>query len=313
MKAKICVTSIVICFGISVFTLKAQVIPNFNFENWTNGANSAPDGWIDNGNNHLGFYPATQTTDKYFGLYAVRIESNVNATDTSKGNISTIRPNGLDGFGPSFPIASRYNNLKGFYKYASFNGDSAQMIVFLTKTGFIGPWQNLLAFGQKNLGAAATFTPFSVGYMESSPNFFYNDNVLIPDSGFINLSAFKSIDGSAHDLRPLGNSILIVDALNFDTYFSGINESVDIAENFVLYPNINNGIFDIKFETSGIDYTTIKIYDMNAKEIMNLFSGNLNTGIHDIHYNIQDLENGNYLFVLASDKGYKATKFVIQK
>ncbi len=295
------------------YAVNAQVIPNYSFETWSNGSNSAPDGWSQIGSNHAGFYPTTQTTDKYLGIYAVKIESKITSTDTTKGEIFTTRPGGLEGFGPAFPIATRYNNLKGYYKYTPLNGDSAQIIVFLTKTGFVGPWGNLLAWGQKNLGAAATYTPFSVGYLDSLSGFVYNDNILIPDSGYINIAAFKGIVGAGYDMNPLGNSILIADALNFDSYITGIKENIDITENFILFPNVNNGAFDVTFNTSRNEFTTIKIYDMDGKEIMELFSGVMSSGNHTFHYCLPDLNSGNYLYMVSSEKGYRTEKFCIQR
>lgn len=147
-------------------------IPNYSFENWENGALSAPDGWEDQGSHHTGFYPVTQTTNSYLGMYAIRVENKITTSDTTLGEISTTRPNNEGGFGPAFPIETRYDNLKGYYQYDPLNGDSAQIIVYITKTGLTGEFGNLLAFGQKNMGSAATYTPFSVGYLETSPNFF---------------------------------------------------------------------------------------------------------------------------------------------
>lgn len=294
-------------------SVTAQVIPNYNFENWVNGANAAPSGWSDKGSNHTGFYPVKQTTDKYLGTYAVKIENKIDATDTTKGEVWTTRPGGSEGFGPAFPIATRYDNLKGFYKFTPLNGDSAQIFVFITKTGYVGPWQNLLAFGQANLGAALTYTPFSVGYLDSLPNFYYNDNIIVPDSGFIDILAFKAIDGANHDIPPLGNSILIVDALNFNTYLTGMDENMDITSDFKLFPSMNDGTFIVNFKTSENEFTTIKIYDLNGREIVNLFSGVLNADDHEFHYNIPELVNGNYLYVVSSGKGYRAEKICVQK
>jgi hypothetical protein len=294
-------------------SVNAQVIPNYNFESWINGPNSAPDGWEDLGSNHAGFYPASQTTDKYLGAYAVKIENKITVSDTTYGSINTTRPNGAEGFGPAFPVTVRYNNLKGFYKYTPLNGDSAQIIVYISKTGYVGTWGNLLAWGQKNMGAAATYTPFSVGYLDSLTNFMYNDNVIVPDSGYINIAAFKSIGGSMYNMKPLGNSILIVDALNFDTYLTGINENMDITTNFSLYPSLNSGNFTVNFNTSDNCFTTIKLYDLEGREIKNLFSGEMSTGNHEFHYTMPELNNGNYLYVVASGKGYRAEKLLIQK
>ncbi|MFC1732409.1 T9SS type A sorting domain-containing protein [candidate division KSB1 bacterium] len=57
----------------------------------------------------------------------------------------------------------------------------------------------------------------------------------------------------------------------------------------------------------------MKIYDMEGSEIMNLFSGSLSAGNHAFHYNIQELNNGNYLYVVASGKGYRSEKICLQK
>jgi len=311
MKIKILFSATLIMLFLC--SVNAQVIPNYNFETWTNGANSAPDGWTDRGINHVGFYPASQTTDHYFGAYAVRLENKVDGTDTTKGLIYTTRPNGQEGFGPAFPIATRYNNLKGFYKYSPLNGDSAEIIVYFTKAGYIGPWGDCLAWGQEVLGAAATYTPFSVGYLDSLANFAYMDNVLIPDSGYIELAAYKGIGTTMYDLPVLGNSIFIVDALNFDSYLTGINEDMDITTNFSLFPNVNSGIFTVNFTTSENDFTTIKIYDLEGREIKNLYSDILSAGNNEFHYTMPELNNGNYLYLVASGKGYRVEKFCIQK
>ncbi len=294
------------------FTTVAQ-IPNFSFENWTNGAYAPPDGWEDNGSNHPSFYPVTWTTNSYIGTYAVHIENKITATDTTDGDLSTTRPNNAGGFGPAFPIATRYDNLKGYYKYDPLNGDSAQIIVYITKTGYAGEWGDLIAFGQKNMGIATTYTPFSVGYLGTSPNFMYLDSLEVPDSAYINIAAFKGLGDSVSDLRPLGNSVLVVDALNFDSYLVGINDHMAITTNFKLFPNANNGSFDVIFETSENEYTTIRIYDMLGREIKNLFSGQLSAGIHSFHYSMPELNIGNYIYVVASGKGYSSEKICIQR
>lgn len=306
------ITIILTVLIVSTIKTNAQ-IPNYNFENWSNGANSAPDDWESKGSNHTGFYPVTQTTDNYLGTYAVRMENKITDTDTTKGEISTIRPTTAGGFGPAFPISIRYNNLKGFYKYNPLNGDSAQVIVFITKTGFAGPLGYMVAFGQNNLGVATTYTPFSVGYLNVSPNFLYLDSLEVPDSAFIFIAAYKMLCDSVSDLPPLGNSILYVDALNFDTYITGINEHMEITTNFKLFPTVINRTFNVSFQTLENDFITIKIYDMQGQEIMNLYNGNLSVGNHSFKYNVQELNNGNYIYVVASEKGYKAEKFIIQK
>jgi len=125
--------------------------------------------------------------------------------------------------------------------------------------------------------------------------------------------AYKTIGASSYDLNPLGNSILIVDALNFNTYLTGLDENMDITSDFKLFPNMNDGTFTVNFKTSENEFTTIKIYDLNGREIVNLFSGILNADNHEFHYNLPELTNGNYLYVVSSGKGYKAENICVQK
>lgn len=302
----------IMTFLITLSITAVAQIPNYSFENWSNGSNAPPDAWSGYDSNHSGFYPVTQTSDSYLGTFAVRLENRITDTDTTEGELWTTRPNNTEGFGPAFPITTRYNNLKGYYKYDPLNGDSAQISVFITKTGFAGAWGDLLAFGIKNMGIATTYTPFSVGSYES-PDFFYVDPIVVPDSAYINISAYRGLIDTISDQPPLGNSVLIVDALNFDTYLVGINEQLEITTNFKLFPTANNGTFDVSFEILENEYTTIKVYDMQGREIRKLYSGNLSAGYHSFHYSMPELNNGYYLYMVATGKGYRSEKICIQK
>lgn len=294
-----------------VLTQAYSQIPNKNFETWSNGADNPPNGWIDHGSPFLGFHPASQSTDKYLGNYAVKIETKISGSDTAKGVISTIRPGNKEGFGPSFPVNSRVLNLKGYYKYYPQNGDSAMIIVFLTKTGYVGTWGNMLGWGHDLLGAASTYTPFSIGYLDSA-NFIYMA-AGTPDSGYLEISTFKQFSESSENLKPRGNSLMYVDALNFDSYLSGsIKETLIITENFKLYPNvISKGIINVEFETKTTDYTTIRIFDLNGKEVKSFYKGELNSGKHNFYYNISDISDGNYLFLISTPNGYKAEQICV--
>lgn len=295
---------------VTAISANAQVIPNYNFENWSNGANSAPDGWTGLPGGYLsGFYEVTQSTDHFLGSYSVRLENKVTVTDTIAGRMITAIDNN-HAWKPAFPVNFRYSTLKGFYKFIPQNGDSAMVVAQLFKTGYANSYGygSMLGGGVGMMGAASVFTPFS------SQAFSYDNGTVIPDSAFIALVAYKLFDPILGiSLMPKGNSVLYVDALNFDTYLTGISEPLDITSNFKLFPNVTDGNFDVRFETSENEYTTIKIYDMEGREIRNLFSGSLNSGNHEFHYSMQELNNGNYLYVVASGKGYRAEKLLIQK
>lgn len=309
MKQKL-ILSTLICILTS--TIVSAQIPNSNFEKWTKGANHAPDGWRDNGSKTSGFYPASQSTDFYQGKFAVKVETKISGSDTTKGMVRTERPDSNEeGFGPAFPISKRVQNLKGYYKYSPKNGDSAQIIAFITKTGYKNTqWGgSLLAWGSKQLPAASTYTPFSIGYENYSSSFIYWDSTKVPDSAFIELLSYKGI-GSKGSLPPLGNSVLYVDALNFDSYLTDANEHM-LTPDFKLFPTNSNGDIDVVFSTLESKYTNINIYDLDGKEICSLLSKNLPSGRHTFHYNLKALNSGSYLFMISTERGYRVEKFFI--
>ncbi|MFN0201981.1 MAG: T9SS type A sorting domain-containing protein [Bacteroidia bacterium] len=273
-------------FIVAVTTATAQ-IPNAGFENWSAGANAAPDGWVD-----FGFSVATvsRSTDKYLGSYAIKVENKVTAADTTEG-LAYCMP---------YPVATRYTALTGYYKYTPLNGDTALVLGSLTKAGYVntGGDANVLGVAGVECLAAATYTPFSVAFDYDAPT-------LVPDSGSILIFAAS---GGAK-----GNSVLLVDALNYNT-FTSIDEALDITQDFALYPNpISDGNFEVRFSTMEEDFVTVRIFDMNAKEVMNLFSGTMPAGKHEYRYNLSTLNSGNYLYMVSSGKGFRVEKICIQK
>lgn len=286
------ILSILMIVVVATITASAQ-IPNAGFESWGAGANAAPDGWIDVG---LVLPPSQATvsrsTDKYLGSYAVKVENKVTAT-TAKGGW----------LGASFPTATRYTALTGYYKFAPVGGDVAQLQAALNKMGYVNsqnPNSKAVASIYETLSAAATYTPFSYPFNYDSPT-------VMPDTAVISFFSY----GFPFD--PMGNSVLLVDGLNYDT-FTNVDKAVDIAQDFALYPNpISDGNFDVSFNTMEEDFVTIRIFDMNAKEIISLFSGTMPAGKHNYHYSLPTLSNGNYLFMVSSAQGFRVEKICIQK
>ena len=293
--------------------LHAQVIPNYNFENWSLGPDSSPDYWNAHGSNIPGYVSVTRSTQHANGQYSVRLENKITVTDTAAGVVDSKRPNGQEGLGSAFPVNIRYTSLKGYYKYAPMNGDSAQVFAALFKSGYVNSqtWGNLVAFAFVQLPASATFIPFTTG------SFAYdNANTVLPDSAWVGIHAFREIDvyaSSPGKLPVLGNSVMYADALNFDTFISGVESNKSITSNFKLFPTINKGNFQVNFETEKPAYSTMILYDLEGRELKRFFSGNLDSGIHSFSYSVNDLSNGTYMFMLSSVSGYRVEKIQIQK
>ncbi len=295
---------------VGMIGLRAQEIPGYNFENWSLGDTLGPDGWQCHANNFNGFNAVTKSTDHCEGSFSVKLAIQITpGVDTIVGNLESKQAGGQEGLNPAFPVTMAHTSITGYYKYTSVAGDSAQIFAPLFKTGYNNPlgYGNILAMAAGVAGSVPTFTPFSL-------NFGYFD-VQVPDSGYISLSPFKEIDiANGSKLPAHGNSVLYVDALNYDTYITtGINDKADITTNFSLYPRAGNGHLQVRFETANTDFTTIKVYDLAAREIKGLYSGELNSGMQSFNFNLTDVPNGNYLFVVATDKGYRVEKFSVVK
>jgi len=284
---------------------KAQ-IPNSSFETWSNGPNSVPDGWRSGSN------VVQRSTDHFSGNYSAMITTSINGTDTARGQMETGTVTDTNGNPkPAFPVSQRHTSFKGYYKYNPVNGDSANLGCMLFKNGYSsgypGALPGMLGFAFQTFGGSvSTFTPFSI-------DFGYFDNTLVPDSGWAILSAYVFYRGTNTNLRPLGNSVLYVDAVSFDTYATGIQQVNDITNSFKLMPNANNGKFQIQYDLKDAGFTTLKIYDMNGHELRNLGSGNFVSGHYTQDCDATELAKGNYLIVLSGENGFHSEELVIAR
>jgi hypothetical protein len=169
--------------------------------------------------------------------------------------------------------------------------------------------------GWCTLGAASVFTPFST-------TDFYNDSVFsgAPDSAYIDIAAYKELNFSTGTKIPYpvkGNSVLFIDALNFDTYLGATGtlpggQNLQITRNFRLVMFADKNIFLAQFETFTTDYATVKIFDMAGRQCTCLFDGTMSAGTHEMKFDSRALGRGTYLFVIASAKGYTAEKLTVQ-
>lgn len=289
---------------LGILAVRAQ-IPNSGFEIWSNGPNSDPDGW------HSGNNAVQQSTDHVLGNYSAKVASVISGIDTTRGQMETgLASDTSGGPSPAFPVNLRHTSFKGYYKYTPLGGDSADLGCMLFKTGFSSGFPGApagmigIAFSTFG-GAASTFTPFSI-------NFTYLDTTnLVPDSGWIILTSYVFFRGTNTNLKPLGNSVLYVDALSFDNYATGIGQVNDIATGFKIMPNVNNGQFELQYQLKESGYATLKIYDMDGREMRDLCSGNWPAGFYSQNYNVSELANGNYLVVLANENGFHSEKLII--
>ena len=102
-----------------------------------------------------------------------------------------------------------------------------------------------------------------------------------------------------------------------NTMTNGINfVSSEIPDEFKLfqnYPNPFNPTTNIKFNISKPGLATIKIYDLNGKEISTVLSSYLKSGEYSIPLNCENLSSGVYFYKLTSGNFSEVKKMILIK
>ncbi len=103
----------------------------------------------------------------------------------------------------------------------------------------------------------------------------------------------------------------------FDTVDVGItNIGTEIPEKYNLYqnyPNPFNPTTNIKFDIPASSFTSLKVYDINGREIADLVSQNLQAGRYEYSFNAAALSSGIYYFKLNSGEFNQIRKMILLK
>ncbi|MBK9328172.1 MAG: T9SS type A sorting domain-containing protein [Sphingobacteriales bacterium] len=210
------------------YTGTSQTIPNSGFEDWKINSLEHPASWITTDMESATYdgvlLQVLKTTDARNGLYAVRIQNNLNSVKGRMLLSGTIDPL----IKPAFPIPYKFKGLYGYYKfYPDLNSnDTAVIYVTMFKNS------ELIGNGQLQItNPMNTYYPFYDSIIYS-----FSDSIF-PDSAnigiyFINRSQTVS-----------GNAVFFLDDLRFDglhdTAFviSGIQQVITPSQTLRLFPN----------------------------------------------------------------------------
>lgn len=220
------------CFLASIFlmaitlTLQAQ-IPNNDFEAWTNmGSYENPNIWGTPNSACTGsFHPVTKSTDHYpvsVGQYSIRLENNISLLPPTSYCGLGVAGLSSPSFGPGFQITGHPNSLTGYYKFLPQSGDTM-----------------IISIQLYNLGTQVAQT--EVQTTVAAPSW-VSFNLPIPtyttaDSASIRISAYCTC-GPMN--IPHGNSVLLVDNLNFDNLITSVSEN-EKSTGFEIFPNPTSG------------------------------------------------------------------------
>lgn len=103
----------------------------------------------------------------------------------------------------------------------------------------------------------------------------------------------------------------------FDTIDVGISSiGTEIPEKYNLYqnyPNPFNPTTNIKFDVPAASFTSLKVYDINGREIAELVNQNLQAGRYEYSFNAASLSSGIYYFKLVSGEFNQIKKMILLK
>ncbi len=97
---------------------------------------------------------------------------------------------------------------------------------------------------------------------------------------------------------------------------SGINNISSIASSFKLhqnYPNPFNPSTSIRFSLQKSGFVSLKIYDMNGKEVTVLINNNLSQGEYIFDFNAKELSSGMYFYTLKAGNFTETKKMMLVK
>jgi len=98
--------------------------------------------------------------------------------------------------------------------------------------------------------------------------------------------------------------------------FIGIGTNSSIAEGYSLsqnYPNPFNPSTIINFSLPVKSFVTIKVYDVNGKEIAELINNEKQTGAHSIEFNGANLSRAVYYYKLTAGDFSQVRKMILVK
>jgi hypothetical protein len=79
------------------------------------------------------------------------------------------------------------------------------------------------------------------------------------------------------------------------------------------YPNPAYSITSFDYELPEYAFVTVKIFDFQGREINTLVNEYQNTGNHSLEYNVSDLQNGVYFFLIDTGQYHDVRKLIVLK
>jgi len=277
-------------------------IPNNGFENWsTYGTGMTPDDWWsanDSVNSTNPYFPITRSTDHYpvtIGNYSLRLENNPTYQASRWAELGIAWTGSWKGNNnPVFPV-NHPKSICGYYKFLPQNGDTMDIHFILYKNGV-----EITQGGFQSPVSVPDWTSFNLPVS----NLDYTD----ADSARILIAAFYS-NNKNKGLSPLGNSVLYVDNLSFDSLITTSINELSAKNNLIdLYPNPASDYFTVKIINTVNEELSLKICTLTGTLVK---SEMMKTNQQKI--NIGSLATGLYMVMVKSKNLTEIQKLIIQR
>jgi type IX secretion system substrate protein len=281
--------------------MNAQTLGNPGFENWiintTYATDTVPANW-------WAYYCNTvhQTTDSYQGTYATKIQGWFACGIAPGMLINGQAPVDYGNYIESgTPFTSKPASISGFYKYTDVTADdSAEVTIILKRYNSLLMKRDTVAFATKTLGAAASYSSFTVSLPDLMPG-------IMPDSIII---MFNSSKYYRFDMTTMALPSLYVDRIALPETASDILEMNGQTIDSKVYPNPLTGASMLSIDTdlSKFENVSVEIYDTQGKKVIE---------IRDLKENkipvAGRFSKGNYLYSVKSSNNVISTgKFTVQ-
>ena len=259
----------------SVGSTFAQVPVNGNFEAWTSsGTYEDPDNWgtLNFASAFVQGFPITaeKSTDAHGGQYACKLTTNASPTDISTfgfpydtvPGIWLIGNLGTGSIGTAF--SQRPTAVNFYYKYAPVGGDSAGVLISLTRFDSNTNSQVIVGQGLASINAAeGTYTLGTLGIN-------YVDNSTPDTLSIIAFSSYNALAVLGNQIPthpPMPGSALFLD--DFTILTTGLNDNEAGKFDFKMYPNPVSDELSIlctghQFATNPL---TVEFYDMTGRRV----------------------------------------------
>ncbi len=281
------------------FTHSATPFPNGNLETWYSRSYREPLGWTTG--NHLGLtsgsYPVKDTGDAFSGHAACRMMSLNEGSYFLNGYslLGTIKGGVVR---PGMKVYQVDSLLSGYYKFIPRNGDTASFSTYLYRN------DSLVGSGIFiSRDSAVEWTPFVVR-VTYIPGF-----KGAPDSAAILFAAYH---WNSPTSLPLGNSILEVDEISFNSFATGIEDLMTPeSSGLIIAPNPFNDYTMISFHTVSGEPTKLELFNTEGKLVQVLADREFTTGAQTLSLNRAGLPPGVYLLTLRSGNNLLNRRVVV--